>query len=69
MSSYKQFIPKMYGFIIYGKRGSKYYEKVKMEKKFAKEKKKENDQSNRDSFTLSTELKGITNNFKLLSFK
>lgn len=29
----KQYIPKLYGFKIYGKRGSKYYEKVKEEKK------------------------------------
>ena len=29
----KEYIPKLYGFKIYGKRGSKYYEKVKEEKK------------------------------------
>ena len=29
----KEFVPKLYGFKVYGKRGSKYYEKVKEENK------------------------------------
>ncbi len=66
-SSYKEFIPKLYGFKIYGKKGSKYYEKAKLEKKLAKEESKRFSEENKSNN--NNEIRSVSHNFKSLNFK
>ena len=65
--SYKEFIPKLYGFKIYGKKGSKYYEKVKLEKKLRKDESKIFSEESKSN--TNYEIRSVSHNFKSLCFK